>query len=68
MPEVNGIPTAGEFKAQIGRTGLSRFTKKHDTQIDTLLAYVQNAGYWRNNMTQGPSLLCERFAKPASTG
>ncbi|HEX3635327.1 MAG TPA: hypothetical protein VHV99_07540 [Paraburkholderia sp.] len=48
MPEVNGIPESKEFKERIGRTGISSITKKKDGQMDTILACLQNAGYWRD--------------------
>lgn len=46
---VNGIPTARGFQKQIGRTGLRLKFKMDDQAIDTLLAHLQNAEYWRGS-------------------
>jgi hypothetical protein len=46
---VNGIPTAKRFQKKIGRTGLRLKFKMTDTKIDEVLAYLQNAEYWRGS-------------------
>lgn len=46
---VNGIPTKSAFKKKIGRTGLRGKFKMSDAILDNILAYLQNAEYWRDS-------------------